>query len=566
MLINVAPLAKLFFSSKSKYSTELDSQYLLCKERKLSWNGFSFHSDLEECPWILLKFPFIINICKVYVKNRTDMCQSKADSLIIEGGCDELITIFENTEPNWQEREIVLNKKLELTDLKFSLKSKTSFHLKEIRVFVEYSDILNLYSLFKFENYLKVFFLLSELLGSSYVPYALNNTKIEFFDDKNKDIEINYKLELSNNNIQLSLVVDCAFISKSYLISFCDYKKIDLEILGSKIIIYLSRNLLFEDLELNFKNKYEPVFCAIKTAIFCYKNSKFVNPESKSKKILIIDSDLMVRWGFSDRIRGVLSLLRTFKNCDYDTYIKFTTPFSLSKYYLYKDFSKLNDSLLKSSHIIFDSLHCNLIPYLSKVDVHEIFRNMVEDSFKVHDCVSIGTNLWFNYDSSTYFENFTRTNYLCRELLKIKRIIGFPYVTISFRFLGCLGDFDEPHAKIVSDIEKFNILHRSRDAVIKFVSEYADNKPVLILSDSVSFLNFVKDVPNVHVFVNDIHHLSSLNGQGEFDSSFDRILLDFNLIVDADQSFRAESDFLYPSGFPATASVCSGKKLQIFKF
>lgn len=568
MLVNIAPLAKVTLSSVSNYSSKDDTQYLLCKKNKIEWDGFSFHTDSEPNPWILLTFPFEFKIARIYVKNRTDMCQDKADSIVIEGELnDELFTVFENREHNWQELNVVLENKFNVNKIKFSLKETNYFHLKEIKVFVEYEEILENFTPFKNKLFAKIYSHLLDFLGNGYIPYINNDLSVIFINEECSTTEAKYKLRLIDSSIQLSFIFDDYALSKNYIISFCKKNDIDLEFFESNIIAYFSKNVEFELFAANFRKFHNAVFLAINTAIYCYVNSKVINADLKSKKTLILDSDLMTRWGFADRFRGILSLINTFDKSNYDIYVKFTNPFNLSKYYLYKDYSMIDDSILKSRHHIFDSLHCNLIPNLDKVDIHEILRKLVDESFESHDCVSIGTNLWYNYSSSTYLNNFTRTNFLCSELLKIKKIIGLSYNTLSFRFLGCLGDFDEPNAKVVSDSEKHNILNKSKDSLIKFVDNHACNKNVLVLSDSVLFLNFIKDIPNVYVFPDNIHHLSSLtNCFEEYNNVYDKILLDFNLIMDAEKAYIAQSNFLYRSGFPLVASCCTGKKLETYSF
>ena len=68
-------------------------------------------------------------------------------------------------------------------------------------------------------------------------------------------------------------------------------------------------------------------------------------------------------------------------------------------------------------------------------------------------------------------------------------------------------------------------------------------------------------------FTNDIAHMALLDDNvSNAEDSFLRTLIDFNLIVDAKESYRFESKHLLSSMFPVTASMCSNKELVVHYF
>lgn len=295
---------------------------------------------------------------------------------------------------------------------------------------------------------------------------------------------------------------------------------------------------------------------------YCLRNYQPNSSEFNSRdKFLVIDMDSCRCWGFADRIRGALYLLNVSKNLGLKVYIKFTKPFNLNKYYHFNDASFLPSEKI-SSTVNFDAINC-AIPYTSNVSPNEIFKTLL--SYTNADCVYLGTNI-FDYPSmSVYSDFFTRTNYFSEIILNHKKIIGFNYISISFRFQGKLGDFLENGNDSLTEKEQLSLMEKCKCELQSFIKDEANNRSVLVLSDSSRFLNFVKNLPSVYVFPDSIQHMCHMTSDSSEDT-FLKTLLDFNLIMDADESYLFVTEYLYHSGFPVIASLCSGRTCIVHRF
>ena len=85
-LINIAPLAEVTISSKSKWSTDDDEREIVTAEHD---RNFSFHTDLEESPWILVDLKRDYRIIHIRIWNRLDYCKEKSKTLRIEYSNDK---------------------------------------------------------------------------------------------------------------------------------------------------------------------------------------------------------------------------------------------------------------------------------------------------------------------------------------------------------------------------------------------------------------------------------------------------------------------------------------------
>ena len=199
---------------------------------------------------------------------------------------------------------------------------------------------------------------------------------------------------------------------------------------------------------------------------------------------------------------------------------------------------------------------------------YSVFRDFVQLVNSHNDCFSLGTNLDIIVDGKdVYLDTFKKTSYFKFEYDKYKSRIPSEYISISFRFLNLLGDFNEPNSIPLPPEQQNLIIEKCKKELLNFMSNKKFNGCYLILSDSLRFLNSVKGIPRVIVFPENITHIASISSTDKnAEVSFLKTIIDFNLILDAGEIYRFESSFLRRSGFPYTAALCSGKKMSIHQF
>lgn len=564
-LINIAPLCNVIYSSKTGFSTSKDDDYLLRRDVKTGkFNDFSFHSAFESNPFIVVNFPFSSLVYKLVITNRI-ICAEKADSLIVEG-FNQSKKSFElkNEEVNFKRLEFSFDVPKEITNIKLSLREKNHFHLKFVEVFTSL-DILEIFNC----HYLKsVVHRINEILDKNFCCCISSNHSISFYNTKIQDAAL-YKLNISDYHlsfvIELKLNIDNKLVNVSnYLIDIARSENIEVTFKNSIVEFKLFDVNESNYNDVNFMKFHKNIYCSINMLFFCLKNLNTVDDyDLLSDKYVVVDTDSCSGWGFADRIRGALYLLSALKELNCKFFIKFTKPFNLNKYYHFNDFSMLSsDKNVKT--VSFKPVNCAM-PYTNVISTKEVFKNLINCINA--DCVYLGTNI-FDYPSmSVYSDFFTRTNYLSDIILKYKKIIGFSYISVSFRFAGRLGDFFENGIEPLSSQNQLSLMNKCKNELKLFIDKIADpkSKSVLVLSDSSKFLNFIHDLPFVFVFPDFIQHISTVNSDLS-ENGFLKTLVDFNLIIDADESYLFISDNMYNSGFPKVACLCAGRTCKIHKF
>lgn len=142
------------------------------------------------------------------------------------------------------------------------------------------------------------------------------------------------------------------------------------------------------------------------------------------------------------------------------------------------------------------------------------------------------------------------------HLESIKKDIGNNYYAAVFRFQNLLGDFKEYHYKSLDDKDKAQeLINKCMESIMNLRKEHG-NKPLLITSDSVTFLKKVAKIQGVHIIPGKLIHM---DGQKDNipDNSFEiymKSFLDFYMLCGAEKIYRIGTPYMYPSEFPVYAA------------
>lgn len=560
-LINIAPIGKVLFSSKSGWSTENDSKEILLAE---NGRDFSFHTAQEDCPWFIIDLLDVYTIKKIRIKNRLKVCQEKAKTLRIEKLLSNSFSsseiLFDSRENFGDCIEVPIDTKCQL--LKFSLKEFSYFHLKQVEIF---SDSEDLEQFQKHNNHDDTLNSCLTTLSAVFDCYIKTHYFNEiYFYNSNKDKFATWhkyvKYRLSNLEANAVLFCDIDMIEgnddlipflqvigeKNQLSITINYDK-KIITLSTKILISLKDqiNILFNNL-LDILNKGIKALTEDKTLVF----------EGVKNSAVIIDTDKIYDYGggFADRLRGVLSLIENCKNLNINYFIKFTKPFNLNKYYSYKEYSE-NERSNVSNHS-----HCamTILSGLSSKGIEDVLT-VAKNKYEF---ITIYTHVFNYFNKSTFTDNFKKTEYFSNEYQKYKKVIGDDYVSVSFRFVNSLGDFDDTSSwnQTLDEEQQQYLMDRCKNELREFIAIKNFNA-VLVLSDSTKFLNYVKDIPHVYVFPDFIAHVGKHKSNTNDERCFLKTLIDFNLIADAKESYRFQTEHLYHSAFPRVASMCAGRRV-----
>ena len=565
-LINIAPIGKVLFSSKSIWSSENDSKEIFIAKN----NGeFSFHTAEENCPWLIIDLLNVYSIKKIRIKNRLKNCQEKAKSLRIEkllySSFSTSEILFDSNDNFGECIEIPVDTKCQL--LKFSLKDYSYFHLKQIEIFSDTEDLEPFKDLSSHNDALN--YCLMTLCGvfDCYIKTHYFNEIYFYISDKDKNVAwhkyVKYRLSKLEANLVLFCDIDMIegnddlisflqIIGEKYQLSITTNYDTKIITLSTKFVTSLKDqiNVLFNNL-FDILNKGIKALTEDKTLVF----------ESKKESTVIIDTDRIydLGGGFADRFRGALSLIENCNNLNINYLIKFTKPFNLNKYYSFKEFSD-NDKNCLSNH---SQCAMTILSGLSSQGIEHILTV----AKKKYEYITIYTHVLNHFNKNTFTDNFKKTEYFSNEYQKYKKVIGDDYVSISFRFVNSLGDFKDTSSwnSTLDEDQQQYLMDKCKNELKKFMTIKNFNK-ILILSDSSKFLNYVKDIPSVYVFPEFIAHVGKIRSKTDDEKCFLKTLIDFNLIADAKESYRFQTEHLYHSAFPRVASTCAGRKLIVHNF
>lgn len=567
MLINIAPLGKVEFSSTSKWTTKDDTTEILTFNHG---RNYSFHTDLEDSPYVIIDLQKKYKVEKIRVTNRFGSSNhSRAKTLKIEGSLTkEFLSepILKSCE-NWHEIIDVSLTGQEIRYLKFSLNETNYFHLRLIEIFVDSDNLYNSDS--QINDRLGIIKFASSIMNKDAYCYVNDEaiTNVVFYNFVTKYYNwlpgIKFRLDMSMDNpvfyIELSISQSENFSCFSkFLFSICKKNNLVLSY-KNNMQIAIIKNSNICSLECQIKQLFNHLFETVVPAYGALVENITTDASKREahRPLVIIDVDKITN-GFADKFKGTLSIIECCQNIGLDYVIKFNKPFKFSKYYYFKVFDKDIASL--TNYCDLGTLH------LSSLESLEGILQSVRDTYD-YIIISSYTNVFTKKE--TYAENFIRTPFLSNELSKYKQIIGGNYISISFRFVNSLGDFKDPSSfnQTLPDKEQNLLMQKCKNELIKFIENKKNNQKFLVLSDSSKFLNYIKEIPNVYVFTENIAHVGAIKIISEdSEKLYVKTLIDFNLIIDALETYRFETEHLYRTGFPIVAAKCAGRETIVHKF
>lgn len=261
--------------------------------------------------------------------------------------------------------------------------------------------------------------------------------------------------------------------------------------------------------------------------------------------------------GLSDRLWGILSIYKYCKDSNKKFKILFEKPFSLQNFLIPNDV----DWIIKPEEVIYDFNHSVPI-YISlmthdRVRMYEILKDKLKSKNKQQH-IYTNTRIISKKDfGPLYHTLFKMSNELKKQVTIHKERIGGKYISCTFRFQQLLGDFKEGNFKVIqNEKERIDLIEKCKNIVIKLRNSC--NCPVLVTSDSVSFLNDVSSEKDIYIIEGEIIH-PDFDKRNDVDKIYLKSFLDLYMIAEADEVYLCNIPPLYRSGFPETAACINDK-------
>lgn len=231
----------------------------------------------------------------------------------------------------------------------------------------------------------------------------------------------------------------------------------------------------------------------------------------RGKKIAIFFIDgKTIHGGLSDRLRGLFSTYYYCLKEGFDFKIFWTYPFNLQDYL---EPNKVN-WLIEDK----DISHNRKEVAFRFFNSYSLMNNNEKSFFKIMNTkkheVHVYSNVTLHEEMYHIFFNdlFKPSKILSDALQYNMEKIDGKYISVSFRFIGILGDFKDTnfHKELETD-EKEKYISKCLSVINRLRTKHSNVPKVLVTSDSPVFLEKASSLTYVYVIPGTVIHMDSVN-------------------------------------------------------
>ena len=291
-----------------------------------------------------------------------------------------------------------------------------------------------------------------------------------------------------------------------------------------------------------FKEYYKPLIKNTK--------SKYSLTSKNNKKMIIYMADgRRTAMGLADRLRGIASLYKLSKDFNIDFKINMTSPLNLTNFLLPNKYNWI----INDDEIIYDIKYSIIYDINSQASNNTVYKN-IEYMLKKYDQIHSTSNITLGdiEYGNLFNELFIPTEELNILINKYLNEIGEEFISTSFRFGDLLGDFHESNKPSLSPIEQNKLISRCIEHLIE-INNINTIKKIVVLSDSITFINSVKHLDFVFIIPGEIAHLDH---QLNLDKNvYMKIFLDYFILTHSKKIYLIIDGNMLQSGFPHRAAL-----------
>lgn len=268
--------------------------------------------------------------------------------------------------------------------------------------------------------------------------------------------------------------------------------------------------------------------------------------------ISIVDNRRLGK-GLTDRFKGIISVYALSRAINVPYRCIYNHPFNLvdflqpNEYYwlpkpdeLSETVSGVRFKLLRKQHTIKRLL--KVLPLRRQIRVYANLDYLDEINQKF--------NQQFNW-GQLFNELFKPTRRLEGRLQEHLNNMGNKaFIACVFRFQNLLGDFKEYHFKPLPVADQQQLIAKNIHA-LRQISEQSD-VPVLVTSDSSTFISAVKNLKNIYTIPGKIVHIDNVaDAESEV---YLKSFVDFFMLSRAQRVYSLGTDIMYKTDFPKYAA------------
>ncbi len=276
--------------------------------------------------------------------------------------------------------------------------------------------------------------------------------------------------------------------------------------------------------------------------------------------------------GLGDRLKGMVFLFGYCKKMNIAFKISHTNPFDI-RLFLEPNIHdwKVDEQDIYSSGMSYENINCKDISwhYEDWMCINKFIKESVVNSRVKQLCISSYQPIGYlnrDYKFSELFRELFRPTKLVQERVDYYKNIsgeGGNYISVSSRFAGLIGDFNEDYNQQLSENER-DLLLNNCITQIEILHQKHPDKKVLVCSDSITFLEMAKKLPYVFVIDGVPVHIN-FSTQNDIQTHL-KTFVDFFMIAGAEKIFLLKSGKMYRSEFPITAAMVNDRPFEVIKF
>jgi len=280
-----------------------------------------------------------------------------------------------------------------------------------------------------------------------------------------------------------------------------------------------------------------------------YKFSLF--RKNRQQFYISIFDEKRTGFGLADRLKGMISLYAYCKIKNISFRSQFTYPFDLLQFLMPNQYDwQLKDgekspysSDVRMLIVQGEDSPWRLTRLKTKKQVHTYINRDYLSIFNHKYGVSYG---W----GELFHELFKPTPQLEKKLNKHLNVIAVPYVACQLRFMSLLGDFKEYKMPPLPENERKALVDECTNIILNLRKQC--EKPILVASDSITFLQHISQFENIITFPDKTVHIDCIGN--EDDNVYMKPFIDFFLLSKADKIYNIVVGEMYPSEFPLYAA------------
>ena len=289
-------------------------------------------------------------------------------------------------------------------------------------------------------------------------------------------------------------------------------------------------------------------------------NESFISPP---RVVFIIDGKTP-HGGLSDRLRGLFSIYYYCKQRGYTFKVAWNYPFKLEDYLMpvHENWVADEADLTHDKKVVDFRFFNNYVGMSGHQADYFSLLDFKKPICHVYSSITQREDLY----PAFFQELFKPAPRLEQAISQCLQEIGGKYITVSFRFIGILGDFKD-HAGFGEELtveEKRYYIKKSLACLEQLHMRHPQCYKIVVTTDSPYFLKLVKSLSYVYVIPGRLEHMDYAVVD-DYEVHL-KTFLDFMIITKAEKSYSYQYGKMYgATKFALTAALIGNNEYEVVK-